>query len=291
MKGKEKMKIENAINFMMYSYFNLTLEDVKENKIVLENLINKAYLDATQRGAYNTRLTKKCTEKDTKKCPNKDSDRCIKNKSMAAKELATKVIKDNIWVLLKDTEGISKDNFENWHKTICDELCEIYADKLDDKYNEIFSYGNAQKWVNMTLKYICILYNSHEIFCENSGGNCDFCNSYGKMLENYEEYFHIPVDSYIIEDIYNRNKKDKEGKDIKLPEKIVENNEKKKYGLDKYISWSKWEDRQYIDFQDSLKNAISFKDGYSPLDWENEEWINVSKSRKEREEERKRKIN
>jgi hypothetical protein len=51
--------------------------------------------------------------------------------------------------LLNDS-SLSQETFDNIHKGICDELKRIYG-----AFG--FTYGQAQKWINMTLKYYYLL--------------------------------------------------------------------------------------------------------------------------------------
>ena len=67
---------------------------------------------------------------------------------------------------------------------------------INKKGNEekAFSYGNAQKWVNMTMKYIYIL---HAVYKEKAA-KCDFCNTYGDQIDILMCDLDVPVDSYIL---------------------------------------------------------------------------------------------
>lgn len=245
----------------MYSYFNLRLEDGEAPERVLDASIAKAYSDATQQGAYNTLIPKGDKENLSKKAKNKGYPE----------------IKSAIQELLKKD---SKLEFEKWHKDICEKLCGengIYSDVCHAYGDDTFSYGNAQKWVNMSLKYLCILY---EIYKEyNKESICTFCDKYGEKIKKYEKDFHVPVDSYIIKAVYDKRE---EGKGIELPLKKDEKG--KKYGIEQYVSWSKWDnkDDEYTKFQKSLRNSNLLKDEDSPLDWENKEWIKQKANKKEK---------
>ncbi len=218
------MKLEHAIEFLMYSYFKLRLEDGKDPEKVLNASINRAYLDATQQGAYNTLI------------PKGDKGGLSEN----AKEKGYDKLKGAIQELLeKDWE------FEKWHEDICKKLCgEVYREVCYAYGKDTFSYGNAQKWVNMSLKYLCILYQIYKKYYP----ACGFCKNYGKKIEKYEEDFHVPVDSYII-------------------------NKGKEYGIAQDISWSKWEKEDYTPFQDSLRASVSLEEGETLLEWEHKAWI------------------
>lgn len=54
-----------------------------------------------------------------------------------------------------------KIDFDEWHKNLCEDLVDDYENAFKNAFSEkctnIFTYGNAQKWVNMTLKYLDLL--------------------------------------------------------------------------------------------------------------------------------------
>jgi hypothetical protein len=51
--------------------------------------------------------------------------------------------------LLSSTQSMTAEVFDNWHKTTCKEITSLF----DEQGFHLF-IGQAQKWVNMTLKYI-----------------------------------------------------------------------------------------------------------------------------------------
>lgn len=68
----------------------------------------------------------------------------------------------------------NQDEFDRWHHTCCQKLIAIFSDfKL--------YHGQAQKWINMTLKYLFILEPS-------------------KAVANYP-FYHIPIDNIIIRNL------------------------------------------------------------------------------------------
>ena len=84
---------------------------------------------------------------------------------------AAKVLEKEI-KLLTTIEMVSQEEFDKWHKECCDKLIEAFG-------SQKFYYGQAQKWINMSLKNLSML--EH------------------KLVENNYEYFHIPIDNYIID--------------------------------------------------------------------------------------------
>lgn len=78
--------------------------------------------------------------------------------------------------LIKQIKSInvsSQDEYDDWHKKTTAGLIKIF-----EKYDQPFTVGKAQKWINMTIKHLAI-YSS-------------------EITEGYYRYAHVPVDSYII---------------------------------------------------------------------------------------------
>jgi hypothetical protein len=84
---------------------------------------------------------------------------------------AQQSIYDSILLLLK-TENINQQIFDNWHKSSCEKLIAIFG-------TQKFTYGQAQKWINMTMKYLSMI-------------------SHSSVKKCYE-YCHIPIDNYILQ--------------------------------------------------------------------------------------------
>ncbi|MGN1311431.1 MAG: hypothetical protein ACI4U4_00280 [Bacilli bacterium] len=93
---------------------------------------------------------------------NKNHDKIIDN--------ARKCIKKSINIMI-DTNIESQSEFDKLHKKACYDLIETFEDQL-------FTIGQAQKWINMTFKYLHLL-------------------DYNK-IECVYEYCHIPIDSYML---------------------------------------------------------------------------------------------
>lgn len=84
----------------------------------------------------------------------------------------TNMLRKKITSLL--VSSIDQVSYDRWHKDICGEIVEYFS-TLDI----IFTYGHAQKWVNMTMKYLYIL------------DEADFSDVF--------DFFHVPIDSIIID--------------------------------------------------------------------------------------------
>ena len=88
---------------------------------------------------------------------------------------ATECLRDNYnWLMAQTAEIQSGDQFDEWHRSLALNLIRIYE---EDGIS--FSYGQAQKWINMTAKYIYL------------AGEFDFVGIFG--------FLHIPIDNYIMD--------------------------------------------------------------------------------------------
>ena len=93
------------------------------------------------------------------------------------REKVNKVLKEEIdWLDLSHIK--SQSVFDSWHRKLSDEIKMIYQ-----SYGIEFSYGQAQKWINMTIKYLYIL----EV----------------QSFDGVFEYLHIPIDNYIYDSVEN----------------------------------------------------------------------------------------
>lgn len=161
--------------------------------------------------------------------------------------------------------GNSEKEFNSWHKSMCDNLTKICdnADKVtlkdkngdcsvelgkiichvDKKIKSVFTYGQAQKIVNMMLKYLYIY------------DQCDGRDSF----QNVIRFFHVPLDSFVLKEIYNRFKRE-------------DNQRKTNFKEEKYnvIRWSKIESyEEYMNCQRSIKKFLHDDNAFM---WELENW-------------------
>ena len=84
-------------------------------------------------------------------------------------------------------------------------------------------------------------------------------------IEEKKAQFDLPVDSYILEKMWDLE-------EIEIPlhaEKRIG-----KYSADKVKPWNQWNKDEYMAFRESVHNSIK-----CPLDWEGPVWIEVAKSR------------
>jgi hypothetical protein len=150
--------------------------------------------------------------------------------------------------------------FNDWHKGACKNIEKCFKEynfEIKDKKNSCSSpveYGVFQKLINMSLKNML----AAGLWAE---------------LDNIKQCFHVPVDSIIIEAVL-------EFESVKLPattKRFNSDGNRIKYSEEKVKSWSKWDEPEYNEFQNTLVEWIKakYKDK-TPIDWENEEWIKTA---------------
>ncbi|SFC31104.1 hypothetical protein [Butyrivibrio sp. YAB3001] len=207
-----------AIDFLTYSYLGVT-HDQCDWEMLLANSIDRACKDATNQGAYNTRVKE-----------------YMRKKSAEQKAESKNELQDIFRELFSDKKMV----YDEWHKKACSRLLEGFKGLP-------FEYGNAQKWVNMTSKYLYIAY------------SLDLLKGHEKdVLEKYMRDFHVPIDSYILEGL-------------------------KYTDIDCQIessTWSRWKDSgKYYELQDVLRKRFTRNEG-TVLVWENKLWTAVAQYRK-----------
>lgn len=214
---------DEAIKFLLWSYFKISV-DYNAEKVV-KCAIERAYIDAV---SHVLSLEEGNDGKDASKA------------------------KDNsVKLLLELIENFPESN--DWHKTICVNLVKNYENikgnikkNSKQKYEMKFTIGIAQKWVNMTLKYIYLLYG---IYYEKYGIDNGFCMQCQSVIENKDK-LHVPLDSIILKGMKSINIK-----------------------LDK--AWSRIDDYKiYENAQNELKKYCE-KEQITPIEWENQVWIKM----------------
>lgn len=138
-------------DFLFYSYFGITYDSANKNQgKTLKACFDRAYLDLCRTIRFKG-------EHDT--------------------------FKDNVKaVITKSIDGLisvhSQKDFDRKHEDICKEI--ITCANSQKVLAEDFTYGQAQKWLNMTLKYMLLI---------------GFWND---DLKEIIGFLHVPVDSFII---------------------------------------------------------------------------------------------
>ena len=132
-----------------------------------------------------------------------------------------------------------QDAFDGWHQEACEGIREIAGD-INRYLEKEFSYGLAQKWLNMTLKNMLVAETAE----------------WHKKLYKVKKLLHVPVDSYVIDAAQN-------GLGIR-------DEKRKNYPT----TWSGWEYDVYDRFQKRVREAVDRRDDYDcPMAWEFDAWI------------------
>lgn len=238
-----KKGLEYALEFLMYSYFGATFKHCGDDLSEIEKCAAaKAYNDATMRAAL---VTKDKTLEDKQGC--QDAIRFA--------------VKDTLVAEIVDMFS-SENVLENdWHEKICKKLVESFNEKYQKLFKNIwrdqdcgaaFTYGNAQKFVNMYVKYLYILtvlaaqYKDNEIAEK-------WTEKYDWMLDRTSE-FQVPIDRYILSCIG-----------------------------DKKTAWSKIQDETEYE---NLRKKIDFG-----FDDENDKWIEKARDASRKDQDTKREKN
>ena len=202
---------------------------------------NFAYRDMcrtiTYAPEYNENRTSSSIEKNA-----------IAQKKRILRDTLTNIIKEQVNNWIKN-KSLSKGQFDNDHKCLCDKIIEVYKGTTDQSApsNSLY-FGQAQKWVNMTLKNLYVYSKS---------------NNTSLSLNSIIEYFHVPIDNVIL-DIAS----DAKTCYIDAPNR--------KYNVIKPSkAWSKWNYEEYKDYQENLEKSIK-PQGDVPIIWELKHWSTVT---------------
>ena len=130
--------------------------------------------------------------------------------------------------------GITRqDEYDEWHEELCEKIAGRYAKVCGNQ----FCIGQAQKWVNMTVKYLYLI-----------DGGC---------VKSINPFAHVPLDNYVFTAAMEH---------LNLSSASA--------GL---TPWSKIKDyRVYLNYQKELKNAVEPLN-ISPLQWELSYWLAEAK--------------
>lgn len=249
-----EVKNNKAFDFLLYSYFGIKESDLKpqSKKDIPYICAKRAYLDLARTVKYNY-SSSKLEEMKSKKSSEEDRDEA--NNFIESKNNLIKNICKNILSHIETKEGeisFKNSDFDDWHKAKCEEIKEKMngnyetVNNSDEKVlEESFTIGQAQKWVNMTLKYLWLL------------------NALPAGVK--PEYLHVPIDSYIIEIAYDNKNKFENALGL-LEEKPK----------DSWSKLSKYED--YFKIQKAIRKAIKTNatNETIPIKWESLAWIEVA---------------
>lgn len=146
--------------------------------------------------------------------------------------------------------GRCKEPFDAWHIECCNKIIALAVECQG--LVESFTYGQAQKWVNMTLKYMDI------------SGFWDQKEQFIRLRQS----LHVPVDSYILEASADHQ--------VLLPRMDGKGNST--YSESTSKKWSNWDEDDYKAFigigqvsDSDLRKKIS-----NLAEWEDENWIRIA---------------
>lgn len=230
----------SAVNFLLYSTMMATLEDGTEAAV--DAAIKRAYRDASSHVLSGYDESK-----------------------------GHKVIKDGLMNLSKPNQ----DNFDKWHEEICEALCTKGYKTTSKRTQKGITYGIAQKWLNMTLKYLTVFNAIHSMDSKQSV-NTDVADAeHDGILEEINGLkgcLHASVDRYIINAVWNNTA-------VKIPlknsTKIEQRNCEYKHPADYCKPWSQWTSEDYKEFQNSLREALPKQ---TLFEWEGTAWITTART-------------
>lgn len=245
-----EVKNNKAFDFLLYSYFGIKESDLNDQSNIPYICAKRAYLDLARTVRYEY-SSSELEEMKSKKSSEEDKDKATN--FIDSKNELIKNICENILSTIETKEGeisFESSDFDKWHKAKCEEIINFMNNSIDKSNTKIlkeekFTIGQAQKWVNMTLKYLWLL------------------NALPTGVK--PEYLHVPIDSYIIEIAYdNKNK-------FENALGLLEEKPKK--------SWSKLpEYKKYFEIQEAIRKAIKTNatNETIPIKWESLAWIEVA---------------
>jgi len=232
------------------------------NEPTVYECARRAFRDLSRTLCYSINMTDLNNQKITSKQLANDYEKC--------KKVFIRKVCHYITICIKNLDNDR--DFNVWHKNTCEKIVKIAKDFIYDEHgsklfartgktnnNEILTFfpGQAQKWLNVTLKSMWII---------------DQKNFDSNLISK----LHIPVDDYIIEAATTKSKNIKTRLTKPYDKHPVKGKEKK--------SWSRWEYNEYMSFQKHIirnfKNNYHDKEFESPIEWEDEAWAEIAKNRK-----------
>lgn len=148
---------EDILEFLKRAYFN-----TEEN--VFKRAGNKAYLDLSRTIQFEVSLSKM----------SKNQRKDVTEKRQERKNIIYSWLQKEVELLNNPTE------YNNWHNRICEGIIERFS----ENGKALLSYGQAQKWLNMTMKYLIVLGNDN--------------------IQRLIPYLHIPIDNIVLDLAYEQ---------------------------------------------------------------------------------------
>lgn len=223
---------EKLMNFLVYSYFGCDISDPAEEK--KQKCARRAYLDLARTVKYKYSSSELDKAKKGSKLYEYKNERNAKIFDVCKKLIES----------IEKCPGKNAD-FDSWHKSVCQQIESTMNNKKLELLKEKFTFGQAQKWVNMTLKYLWLLDMLPEGISETD--------------------LHVPIDSFILKALKDDGISDISDKD----------------GTYKYKeeAWSRLTTDNYDTIQKEIRKVAKKKENNTPIEWESTAWIKVAKER------------
>ena len=250
--------------FLMFGYFGYTSNEISDMCPCyrIRMCANRAYLDLNRTIEFEDGASEEDKESFRKTCC------CVLVHGIS------EILENS--ELHSDYDESKQKLFDQKHSEICEAIEDIANKRmitsspntslLKKKGEKGFYYGQAQKWLNMTLKYMELL---------------DLNNT-----RSIRELLHIPIDRYILRAASCSEKSQYSRSQHSLRKKIAPERhlkedaalEKVFYSDERAKPWSQLNQTDYEQLQQDLRVAIKEKqedwdDIKCPLDWEAKAWI------------------
>lgn len=257
--GEEFRLASETFDFLVYTLFGKSYSDI----LGMADIGMDDILDLCAQRAYrDLSRTLRFYSADSK-----DGGREIENKKQEVLRETRSAVVDGARVLLW---AENQEKFNCLHKKIgggeddADSCWSIVATvgksggydvlKPVGKKEKIFYPGQAQKWLNMTLKYFRIL----------------DLPQFRSNLRRVEAYLHVPIDGYVLKALF----KNKELLASVRAENSGDSVDVKKAIEGAYVPWSQWSYEEYAEIQ-ALVKGLSKLEGCCPIEWEMRAWLDA----------------
>ena len=274
---------DDRLDFLWAACFGVAFTDLYGNKDeALKVCTRSAYRDLRRTLRYSISVSdlgkmRKTIDENGKNSEDKaaEADKYDKTKKEFVSKVVNDIISKSISEYLQELvnavnckdDKTNWEDFTKWHMEICDKIVEEAENYQSQKKERLFKsktlksgkvlkpfyHGQAQKWLNMTLKNMLIM------------------GLWDNEIEKVKPFLHVPVDDYIIDgadESFNGQ--------YKLREPIKKSK----------TVWSQWEKKEYYDFQKHIWNDLnsnSHDQINTPIDWEGKVWLEVRKLRGEKD--------
>ncbi|MCQ4636973.1 hypothetical protein NE619_09540 [Anaerovorax odorimutans] len=230
-------------NFLLYAYFGINGDEEKDE--IIKKAGARAYLDMCRTIDFGMSTEEKL------------SNKCRENLRNEVKEILVKAyysLKNSV----RASDESTQEKFDEEHRETCDKISSVYR-KIGG-----LTFGQAQKWLNMTLKYLVVI---QTYICKVD-------------VNDMIPYLHVPVDKYIMEAAGAKKKGLSCGLGLKCVPRKHEKSDTYKmgwYSENGSQPWSRWQYCEYIEFQQAVRHTISEKKiALNPIDWESKAWMEVA---------------